>query len=156
MSAHRKPPTGFFQEEPLSFEYPADGAEGVKLRRPEVPAVPPEKAMPGAALRSDGLQTLPQLSEFEVIRHFTRLSKQNVSIDAAMYPLGSCTMKYNPRINEVVARTPGLAQAHPLLPDALVQGSLRVLYELLEALKEITGLPAGSLQPAAGAQAPAS
>jgi glycine cleavage system P protein (glycine dehydrogenase) subunit 2 len=145
-------PTGLFQEEPLSFEYPAQGAPGVKLREPDVPPVEPAQAMPGAALRSDGLRALPQLSEFEVVRHFTRLSKLNVSIDAAMYPLGSCTMKYNPRINEVVARLPGLAQAHPLMPDALVQGTLEIFWRLTELLKEITGFAAGTLQPAAGAQ----
>ncbi|MCH9046982.1 MAG: aminomethyl-transferring glycine dehydrogenase subunit GcvPB [SAR324 cluster bacterium] len=145
-------PSGFIQEEPLSFEYPAGGHVGVKLRALDVPEVDPAEAMAGAALRSDGLQALPQLSEFETIRHFTRLSKFNVSIDAAMYPLGSCTMKYNPRINEVVARLPGLAHVHPLLPDALVQGTLEVLYRLDELLREITGFEAASLQPSAGAQ----
>jgi glycine dehydrogenase subunit 2 len=152
MSAHPVRPVGMIQEEPLSFEYPADGAPGVKLRPLDVPAVEPAQAMPGAALRSDGLRALPQLSEFETVRHFTRLSKMNVSIDAAMYPLGSCTMKYNPRINEVVARLPGLTQAHPLMPDALVQGTLEILWRLGELLQEITGFPAGTLQPAAGAQ----
>ena len=146
------PPTGYFQEEPLSFEYPATGNCGVSLREAEVPEVEPAEALPGVALRSDGLEPLPQLSEFDVIRHFTRLSKTNVSIDAAMYPLGSCTMKYNPRINEAVARLPGLAGAHPLLPDELAQGTLEILYRLNEALKEITGFAAGTLQPAAGAQ----
>ena len=154
MSAHDNGarPTGMFQEEPLSFEYPAAGEPGVKLRALDVPALEPARALAGAALRRDGLRALPQLSEFETIRHFTRLSKTNVSIDAAMYPLGSCTMKYNPRINEVVARLPGLTQAHPLMPDALVQGTLELLWRLGEALQEITGFPAGTLQPAAGAQ----
>jgi glycine dehydrogenase subunit 2 len=145
-------PQGLQQEEPLSFEYPAQGEPGVKLHPSDVPPVEPAQAMPGAALRRDGLRTLPQLSEFETIRHFTRLSKTNVSIDAAMYPLGSCTMKYNPRINEVVARLPGLNAAHPLMPDGLVQGSLEILWRLAEALQEITGFHACSLQPAAGAQ----
>jgi glycine dehydrogenase subunit 2 len=150
-------PTGFFQEEPLSFEYPSPehaGAApaGVKLSALDVPAMEPAQAMPGAALREDGLADLPRLSEFEVVRHFTRLSKLNVSIDAAMYPLGSCTMKYNPRINEVVAREPGFSGAHPLLPDALAQGTLEVMWRLQEALCEITGFPAVTLQPAAGAQ----
>ena len=78
---------------------PAPGNCGVSLREAEVPEVEPAEALPGVALRSDGLEPLPQLSEFDVIRHFTRLSKTNVSIDAAMYPLGSCTLKYNPRIH---------------------------------------------------------
>ena len=145
-------PSGFFQEEPLSFEYPHEGQAGVRLRTPAVPAVDPVQAMPGVALRDDGLAGLPQLSEFETVRHFTRLSNMNVSIDAAMYPLGSCTMKYNPRINEVVARTPGLAAVHPLLPDAQAQGFLGMMYRLERLLCEITGLPEVSLQPAAGAQ----
>ena len=100
-------PSGYFQEEPLSFEYPQTGHCGVALREADLPEADPARAMAGAALRGDGLEALPQLSEFETIRHFTRLSKTNVSIDAAMYPLGSCTMKYNPRINEAVARRPG-------------------------------------------------
>jgi glycine dehydrogenase subunit 2 len=144
--------TGFFHEEPLSFEYPPAEQGGVALRPLDVPAVDPAAAMAGAALRDDGLAGLPNLSEFEAVRHFTRLSKLNVSIDAAMYPLGSCTMKYNPRINEVVAREPALLHAHPLLPDALVQGTLEAMHRLQALLCEITGLPAVTLQPAAGAQ----
>jgi len=145
-------PSGLLQEEPLSFEYPRTGQRGAKPRDPGVPPVDPARAMAGAALRTDGLAGLPQLSEFEAVRHFTRLSKFNVSIDAAMYPLGSCTMKYNPRINEVVAADPGFAAAHPLMPDDLVQGLLRLFHELQGALSDITGFPGVSLQPAAGAQ----
>ncbi|MCZ6730259.1 MAG: aminomethyl-transferring glycine dehydrogenase subunit GcvPB, partial [SAR324 cluster bacterium] len=152
--------SGYFHEEPLSFEYPETGHCGVKLRRPDVPRADPRQAMAGAALRDDsghdggddGLRDLPQLSEFDVIRHFTRLSKFNVSIDAAMYPLGSCTMKYNPRINEAVARIPGFAAAHPFMPDELVQGTLEVFHRLQVALAEVTGFPGVSLQPSAGAQ----
>lgn len=145
-------PNGLFQEEPLSFEYPRAGHSGVKLRELDVPQADPAQAMPGAALRKDNLESLPQLSEFDFMRHFTRLSKQNVSIDAAMYPLGSCTMKYNPRINETVARLSPLANLHPMMPDALSQGTLALLYHLQEALTEITGFPGVTLQPAAGAQ----
>ena len=145
-------PCGPFQEEPLSFEYPETGAMGVKLRELDVPEVSPDQAMAGAALRTDGLKPLPQLSEFDVVRHFTRLSKMNVSIDAAMYPLGSCTMKYNPRINETIARMNGMGNLHPMMPDELVQGTLEVLYKLEEALCEVTGFPMVTLQPAAGAQ----
>ncbi len=143
---------GYFHEEPLSFETPETGQMGVKLRTPDVPQVAPEQAMAGAALRTDALRELPQLSEFEAVRHFTRLSNLNMSIDAAMYPLGSCTMKYNPRINEVTARRPGFSAAHPFMPDELVQGTLEVFHRLQEALTEITGFPGVSLQPAAGAQ----
>lgn len=145
-------PTGYFQEEPLSFEYPHEGEEGVALRQLQVPDVAPEEAMKGAALRTDNLENLPQLSEFEMVRHFTRLSKMNVSIDSAMYPLGSCTMKYNPRINEVIARMGGFAGVHPLMPDHLVQGTLEMLHQLSAFLTEVTGFPGVSLQPAAGAQ----
>ena len=146
-----KPP-GFFQEEPLSFEYPETGQRGAKLRDPGVPEASLEQALAGAALREDGLEGLPQLSEFDAIRHFTRLSKYNYAIDGGMYPLGSCTMKYNPRINEAVARLGGLAEAHPLQTDELSQGTLEVLFRLQEALSEITGFAGVSLQPAAGAQ----
>lgn len=143
---------GYFQEEPLSFEYPASGAEGAALLCLDVPEVSLAEALPQSALRQDGLSSLPQLSEFDVVRHFTRLSKKNLSIDANMYPLGSCTMKYNPRLNEVVARYPGFSQSHPLLPDELVQGNLALLYQLEQLLLKITGFDAVSLQPAAGAQ----
>jgi glycine dehydrogenase subunit 2 len=143
---------GFLQEEPLSFDYPETGQQGVKLRDPGVPAVPLEEAMAGAALRADGLAGLPQLSEFEAIRHFTRLSKWNYSIDGGMYPLGSCTMKYNPRINEAVSRLRGFTAVHPLAPDELAQGTLELFWRLQRALREITGFPAVTLQPAAGAQ----
>ena len=94
---------------------------------------------------------MPELSELDVVRHFTHLSQKNYSIDSGFYPLGSCTMKYNPRINEVVARLKGFARIHPLQPIETVQGSLVVMYMLQEALKEITGFQAVSLQPAAGA-----
>ncbi|MDH5751624.1 MAG: aminomethyl-transferring glycine dehydrogenase subunit GcvPB [Deltaproteobacteria bacterium] len=145
-------PTGSFKHEPLSFEYPRHGHSGVAFRPLDVPEQDPARAMPGASLRQDGLERLPQLSEFDVVRHFTRLSMYNVAIDSAMYPLGSCTMKYNPRINETVARLPGFTGMHPLQPDGLSQGLLELMHILLEALKEITGFAAGTLQPAAGAQ----
>jgi hypothetical protein len=93
----------------------------------------------------------PELSEIEIIRHFTRLSTWNYAIDLGMYPLGSCTMKYNPRVNEFVARIEGLAEAHPYRPDALAQGILEVFDLLQRCLLEITGMDAITLQPAAGA-----
>ena len=94
---------------------------------------------------------LPELNEPEVVRHFVNLSHLNYSVDGGFYPLGSCTMKYNPKINEWAARLPGFANAHPLAPDELVQGTLQLLYELQEMLAEISGMDAVTLQPAAGA-----
>ena len=116
----------------------------------EFPAVDvPETIIPDKFLRED--LPLPELSELDVIRHFTNLSRLNYSIDSGFYPLGSCTMKYNPRINEVTARQPGFNNTHPLQPIETVQGNLAVMYFLQEWLKEITGFGAASLQPAAGA-----
>ena len=94
---------------------------------------------------------LPELSEIEIIRHFTRLSTWNYAIDLGMYPLGSCTMKYNPRVNEMVARIEGLAEAHPYRPESLAQGVLEVIDLLQRCLLDITGMDAITLQPAAGA-----
>ena len=99
--------------------------------------------------RTPGL--LPELSEIEIIRHFTRLSTWNYAIDLGMYPLGSCTMKYNPRVNEFVARIEGLAEAHPYRPESLAQGILEIFDLLQRCLLDITGMDAITLQPAAGA-----
>ena len=112
----------------------------------DVPAAPI-----GAELLGEG-PDFPDLSEVDVIRHYTRLSQWNFGVDTGMYPLGSCTMKYNPKINDKIAATPELAASHPLLPDGLCQGTLRIMYELQMYLAAITGLDAASLQPAAGAQ----
>jgi glycine dehydrogenase subunit 2 len=98
------------------------------------------------------VEGFPEVSELEVIRHFTRLSSWNYGVDTGLYPLGSCTMKYNPRINEEVARLEGLATDHPYAPEALVQGCLKILHETARCLKDITGMDAVTLQPAAGAQ----
>ena len=92
-----------------------------------------------------------EVSEVDVIRHFTRLSKLNVSIDAGLYPLGSCTMKHNPRLNEELARTPGFALSHPLQADHQVQGNLELLWNIEQTLKAIFGMPRVTLQPVAGA-----
>jgi glycine dehydrogenase subunit 2 len=94
---------------------------------------------------------MPEVSEIEIIRHFTRLSTWNYAIDLGMYPLGSCTMKYNPRVNEVVARLDGIANAHPYQPEKVAQGALRIMKTLSDCLLEITGMDAITLQPAAGA-----
>src|SRR5690606_35199417 len=93
----------------------------------------------------------PEVSEIDVIRHFTRLSQKNHAIDINFYPLGSCTMKYNPKVNEAVARYPGLAGIHPYQPEASVQGALELMYELQDMLAEISGFHSVTLQPAAGA-----
>ena len=110
----------------------------------------PESPLP-EALVADG-PDFPDLSEGEVVRHYTRLSTWNYGVDTGFYPLGSCTMKYNPKTNERQAGLKGFAAAHPLLPTALSQGALRLMYELERDLAEITGLDAVTLQPAAGAQ----
>ena len=110
-----------------------------------------EDVIPAGLLRRD-IPGFPELGELEVLRHFTRLSQRNFAIESQFYPLGSCTMKYNPKINEVVARFPGFAQIHPLAPPDLLQGALALLYELERALAEISGMEEVSLQPSAGAQ----
>lgn len=111
-----------------------------------------ESLLDGRMLRDDSLSGLPEVSEVDVVRHFTRISTWNYAVDLGMYPLGSCTMKYNPKLNERVSRFEGFAAAHPYNPDELSQGNLRLLWDLERALCEITGLDAVSLQPAAGAQ----
>src|SRR5438067_10228782 len=109
------------------------------------------RAVLGEAYARDTIAEFPEVSEIEVIRHFTRLSTWNYAIDLGMYPLGSCTMKYNPRVNEVVARFEGLANGHPYQPEKISQGALRILQALSECLIDITGMEAITLQPAAGA-----
>src|SRR5689334_3888105 len=137
------------QNEGLIFERSSPGKKGYRLPPLDVPAVDYKKSL-GASARAD-LGSMPEVSEMEIIRHFTRLSTWNYAIDLGMYPLGSCTMKYNPRVNEVVARLSGLAEAHPYQPEKISQGALRILKTLSECLVEITGMDAITLQPAAGA-----
>ncbi len=105
-----------------------------------------------AEARRDSVPGLPELNEPEVVRHYVNLSTLNYAIDTGFYPLGSCTMKWNPKLNEWAARLPGFAQLHPLAPDSVAQGTLQLLWELEQALAEISGMRAVSLQPAAGAQ----
>ena len=105
---------------------------------------------PKAWLRKE-VENFPEVSETEVVRHFTRLSQLNFSIDAGFYPLGSCTMKYNPKINEKVAALPGFSSLHPFTPEKFSQGALEIMHELQEALIAISGLKACSVHPAAGA-----
>ncbi len=139
------------QNEPLLFERSSPGKKAYQLPELDVPAVDAAEAL-GANNVRDGIEGFPEVSEVETIRHFTRLSTWNHAIDLGMYPLGSCTMKYNPRINELVARIEGLAWAHPYQPEALSQGCMAVMERLEAALAEITGMDAVTLQPAAGAQ----
>jgi glycine dehydrogenase subunit 2 len=135
--------------EPLIFEQGAPGRSGASLPRLDVPAVDPAAHF-GELARAESPQ-LPQVSEVEAVRHFTRLSRWNYAIDIGLYPLGSCTMKYNPKVNERVARLPGFAGVHPAQPEATMQGALELMYRLEEALKEIAGFARVTLQPAAGA-----
>jgi glycine dehydrogenase subunit 2 len=137
------------QNEALLFEKSSAGKRAYKLPPLDVPAVNAASLL-GAAHRKTKAE-LPELSEIELIRHFTRLSTWNYAIDLGMYPLGSCTMKYNPRVNEYVARIEGLAEAHPYRPESLAQGILEVIDDLQRCLLEITGMDAITLQPAAGA-----
>jgi glycine dehydrogenase subunit 2 len=138
------------QNEGLIFEKSAPGKRGMELPPADVPAVDVQ-ALLGDHARTD-LEGFPEVSEIEVIRHFTRLSTWNYAIDLGMYPLGSCTMKYNPRVNEHIARLDGLATEHPYQPQQLAQGCLKILATLQRCLLEITGMEAATLQPAAGAQ----
>jgi glycine cleavage system P protein (glycine dehydrogenase) subunit 2 len=131
--------------EPTIFELSKAGRRGVRFPNSETP----ERSLP-VGLEREQLDW-PELSEIDVVRHFTRLSQKNHAIDVAIYPLGSCTMKFNPRINEEVSRLPGLAFLHPLQSEETSQGALRLMYELQEMLDEISGFAAVTLQPAAGA-----
>jgi glycine dehydrogenase subunit 2 len=135
-------------EPKLIFERGSKGRSGFFWPN-EGEEIPP--AIPGNLLRRD-IAGFPELSELETLRHFTRLSQKNFAIESQFYPLGSCTMKYNPKINEVVARFPGFAQIHPLTPSDWLQGALALLFELEGMLAEISGMEHVSLQPSAGAQ----
>jgi glycine dehydrogenase subunit 2 len=134
----------------LLFELSEAGRRAHRLPACDVPERPVSELLPPAAL-ADVPPALPELSEPQVVRHFANLSQLNMSVDTHFYPLGSCTMKYNPKRNERVANMPGFADVHPYQPKETLQGLLEVLYDLQEYLQEISGLPACSLQPAAGA-----
>lgn len=131
--------------EPLIYELSKPGRRAVRFPKSAVPAVEPP-----AEMQREKLQW-PEVSEIDVIRHFTRMSQKNHAIDTGFYPLGSCTMKYNPKINEAVSRLPGFANIHPYQPAETVQGALELMYELQDILAEIAGFHATTLQPAAGA-----
>jgi glycine dehydrogenase subunit 2 len=137
--------TGLILNEPLLFEKGKRGRSGFSLPRRDVEPCPLDEELMG------GGPDFPDLSEVEVVRHYTRLSTWNFGVDTGTYPLGSCTMKYNPKTNEKQAALPGFAGAHPLLPPSLSQGVLKMIYELERLLAEITGMDAVAVQPAAGA-----
>lgn len=136
--------------ENLIFDKSVEGRKGYTLPKLDVP-VSAEGVIPSKYLRQNDAR-LPEVSEIEVARHFQHLSHKNFNIEKGMYPLGSCTMKYNPKINEKIAAFSGYAGLHPMIDDKYAQGALQLMYELGEHLKEITGLQGVSLQPAAGSQ----
>ena len=140
------------RSEPLFFERNSRRVrrQGYLLPVLDVPEVTPSEVLPPELIRKPDPH-FPDISEMEVVQHFHRLSQLNYAVDEGLYPLGSCTMKYNPRINEEIARLPGFASLHPLQPQSQIQGALRLIWELEESLKAITGMPGATLQPAAGA-----
>jgi glycine dehydrogenase subunit 2 len=138
------------RETPVIFERSREGRPGMAVPKPIV-AKRAADVLPAGALRASP-PDLPEVPEFEVVRHYIELSLKNHHVDRALYPLGSCTMKYNPKVNEDMARLPGFAGIHPMTPDAQAQGALALMHELGEWLKEIAGMDAITLQPAAGAQ----
>ncbi|HZN61240.1 MAG TPA: aminomethyl-transferring glycine dehydrogenase subunit GcvPB, partial [Planctomycetota bacterium] len=133
----------------LIFEKSRPGRQTWML--PEPDGAPVEKLVPEKYLRKTPPR-FPEVAELEVVRHYTRLSQKSFSIDTNFYPLGSCTMKYNPKINEKIASMPGFARLHPHQPDSEVQGALQLMHDLQGYLAEISGMDAVTLQPAAGAQ----
>ena len=133
-------------KEPLVYEISAPGRCGLRMPEPDVPLAP----LPEGLVRDD--LPLPELAQIDIVRHYLRLSQLNYSVDKGFYPLGSCTMKYNPKINEDAARVPGLALTHPMQDPETVQGNLAIMWALQEFLKDISGFAAVTLQPAAGAQ----
>src|SRR6266487_2697591 len=137
--------------EALIFERSQPGRAGFSLPPLDVPESALDEIIPAEFQREDDLAGMPEVTEVDVVRHFTRISTWNYSIDLGMYPLGSCTMKYNSRLNEKVARISNFENLHPLAEEQDAQGALQVIFELQECLSEITGLPGVSLQPAAGA-----
>ena len=134
--------------QPTIFERGRPGRGGGKIPHPPKDAL---DRIPASARRASP-PALPEMNEPDVVRHYVNLSQLNYAVDTGFYPLGSCTMKFNPKLNEWAARLPGFANLHPLAPDAAAQGTLQMLYELEEALAEISGMRAVTLQPAAGAQ----
>jgi glycine dehydrogenase subunit 2 len=142
---------GLILEEDLIFERGRQGRKGYSLPKLDVEQVDPQAIWPSRWIRRDW-EGFPELSEVDVIRHFTRLAQWNYGVDSGFYPLGSCTMKYNPKVNEELARLPGFSGLHPYRPEEAVQGALRLMYELENFLCQIGGMDRVTLQPSAGAQ----
>ncbi|QFT89772.1 putative glycine dehydrogenase (decarboxylating) subunit 2 [Bacillus sp. THAF10] len=138
------------QNQPLIFELSREGRIGYSLPENDVPEVDLAELFPSEYIREEAPE-LPEVSELDIMRHYTALSNRNHGVDSGFYPLGSCTMKYNPKINENVARYPGFAHIHPLQDESTVQGALELMYDLQDHLIEITGMDEVTLQPAAGA-----
>src|SRR6185436_6949677 len=149
-NGHRRVATHITINERLVFEEGSPGRRGFNLPELDVPSKDVSSLLDSSLLR-DTIPGMPELSEVDVIRHFTRLSTWNYHIDLGLYPLGSCTMKYNPKINERMARLEGFSLAHPFAPAERIQGALEIQKNLEECLAEISGMDAVTLQPAAGA-----
>ncbi len=143
--------SGLVFNEPLIFDLGTENREAYSLPKPDVPEENIDDLIPANQTR-DAIKGFPEVSEVGVIRHFTRLSQWNFSVDHGFYPLGSCTMKYNPKINEDIALISAFTNSHPLQAEQLSQGNLQLMHELAQDLAEITGMDKVSLQPAAGAQ----
>jgi glycine dehydrogenase subunit 2 len=138
------------QNQPLIFELSREGRIGYSLPENDVPEVDLNELFPKEFIREEAPE-LPEVSELDIMRHYTALSNRNHGVDSGFYPLGSCTMKYNPKINENVARFSGFSHIHPLQDESTVQGALELMHDLQEHLIEITGMDEVTLQPAAGA-----
>jgi glycine dehydrogenase subunit 2 len=136
--------------ESLIFEKGAPGRRAATMTAMDVPTEPVEDLLPANMIRKEAAP-LPEVSEIEVVRHYTHLSQRNFGVDTGFYPLGSCTMKYNPKLNEDMAALPGFAHIHPLQPEETVQGAIQLMYELEQYLAEIAGMTRVTLQPSAGA-----
>ncbi len=143
--------TGLLWSERLIFEGGSPGHPGLEIGRSDVPEPAPEELIPEGLLRSTAAN-LPEVSEPEVVRHFSRLASWNYSVDQGFYPLGSCTMKYNPKVNEFLSSLTGFSMLHPEVPEEECQGALRLMFELSQYLAQISGMDEVTLQPAAGAQ----
>ena len=139
------------EREALLFEKSSAGRRGVAVPAFDIDEVAPETLIPAEMIRGD-IDGFPELSELDTVRHFTRLSQLNFGIDTTFYPLGSCTMKYNPKVNDEIAAIKGFSKLHPYQPVELTQGALQLVYEMEEFLAEINGMDGVTLHPAAGAQ----